>query len=324
MTGTGPARCFVCGARDWLASRDRARCSHCGVNVDPARYHAPAHAARLAEMLRSGALDMRAAGCGPDDPFVMDIYTLRIAASAVPLAVEPADAAQAVALAHPHGPPARAWLRAMPPPASPALPHAFGLGGIARAGAAAGLAERLLALAGPRVPVAVVVDGAGLEPAPDARLRIVRRPLAGDFGAQRGAVQDALAAMGARWALQLDDDEALDAADIDALRALAGQAERHGTVSIGLRRLNLVDGERSDLWPDVQYRLNRTHVRYRGRVHERPDAGGWRRTTIALRGTIEHRLERDRVTARSAGYGAMEAGAERSGDEAALLRPFAP
>ena len=256
----------------------------------------------------------------------MDAYTLRIAASRVGRGIEPADRRIAAQLAHPHGGPARCRVVRVPPAGSPALPAAFGVGGIARADRAAMLGDALRALVPATVPVAVLVDAtdAGTIPRGAGSLRYVARSLDGDFGAQRCAVQDVLRGMGARWALQLDDDETLDPAAIDTLRAMAGQADRQGVVSIGLPRSNLVDGRQSDLWPDIQYRLNRTHIRYRGRVHERPDPGGWRRTTIALCATIVHRLDGERVRRRSVEYEAMGDGGARPGDEEALLRPFAP
>ena len=149
---------------------------------------------------------------------------------------------------------------------------------------------------------------------------VLRRPLDGDFAAQRNAVQGASPTP---WVLQLDVDETPDPGLLDAMDALAMQADRHGLVSIGCPRRNLVDGTLSDLWPDVQYRLNRREVRYAGRVHERPDLGGrWQVSMIAPGATITHRLERARVVERSARYEAMRAGAGRPADEAALLRAF--
>ena len=321
------ARCFVCGARDWRASGAHARCSHCAVDVDPERHDARGFGATLREWMRPGPLDLAALGHGGDGPFTMDAFTLRIAASAVPLWVEPDGADQAAALAMPHGPPARAHLIAPPPAGSPGLGPAVALAGIARAENAATLAERLVGLAR-GAPVAVVADapeGTTLADVPGAVLlaRSLVGPRGPDFGAQRDAAQRLAASLGARWVLQLDDDEALAPSDLPPLAALAAQAERQGTVSIGLRRRNLVDGAWSDLWPDVQYRLNRVHVRYRGRVHERP-ARHWRRSTIALCASIDHSLERARITERERRYEAVEAGGGRAEDGAALLRAFAP
>ena len=93
--------------------------------------------------------------------------------------------------------------------------------------------------------------------------------------------------------------------------------------SIGLPRINRVDGARSALFPDIQYRLNRADIRFDGIVHERPVAP-FGETTLGLRGAIEHALSRDRVLARSALYEGMRTGAGRRGDERALLLPFDP
>ena len=326
---TGPAlaaleRCPVCGACDWRGTGARASCSHCGLAIDPRHFDAERCARTLRERLRPGPIDPSALGHGRGAPFALDPFTLRIAASARPLWVELADEAGAAALAHPHGSPARAHLVAPPPAGSPALGPPVALAAICRASDAPALAERLVAMAG-NAPVAVVADAPGGTPLPPVRgAALLTRPLNGDFGAQRNAAQDFAESLGARWVLQLDDDETLDGGALPALRAMASQADRQGTVSIGLRRRNLVDGAMSDLWPDVQYRLSRAGVRFRGRVHERPDAGGWRRTTIALCATIDHHLERARVAQRERRYEAMERGGGRSGDGAALLRAYRP
>ena len=156
-------------------------------------------------------------------------------------------------------------------------------------------------------------------PALDAR--VLAHPLDGDFGAQRCRAQDACRAP---WVLQLDADERPEPALLDAMDALAAMADRQGLRSLGFRRRNLVDGVWSDLWPDIQYRLNRRELRFRGRVHERPDAGGWRRSAIVPLGAIEHRLDGKRVRERTRRYGAMEATGARETDETALLRPFRP
>lgn len=327
-TGAVVERCFVCGARDWRPTEARVRCSHCGLDVDPGRYDARAHGATLKAWLRPGAIDLHALGHGTEGPFTMDAFTLRIAASRAPLWVEPDGSEQAAALAVPHGPPARAHLVVPPPAHSAALGPPVALAGIARAEDAAALAERLVALGG-GAPVAVVADAPSDAAMPAVRgATLLARPLGGpdgpDFGAQRDAAQAAAGRLGARWVLQLDDDETLDPPALAALHALARQAERQGTVSIGLRRRNLVDAIPSDLWPDVQYRLNHTRVRYGGRVHERPDAGHWRRTTIALCATIDHHLDRERIEQRERLYEGIERGGGRRGDGAALLRPYAP
>jgi hypothetical protein len=168
------------------------------------------------------------------------------------------------------------------------------------------------ALAAERVTVAGFAAGA---------VRVAARPLNGDFAAQRNALQG-LARHG--WMLQLDADEALSPATGRLLPALAALAEADGVVSIGLNRSNRVDGVLSDVFPDVQYRLNRTSLLYAGRVHERPVLDrGWPGSLIALHGCIEHRLSSAHVRARSRRYETLDPGRGRPEEEAALLRPYA-
>ncbi len=198
------------------------------------------------------------------------------------------------------------------------VPHAVTLGMIARAGEA----DRVVALLDdlrPHFPDAILlVDG---DATPLAQrlpwARVAAHPLDGDFAAQRNRVQ----AMATGWVLQLDSDERPDAALLAALGWLVRAAERDGLRALGLPRRNLVDGVRSALWPDIQYRLTRADIRYAGTVHERPVVP-FEQTSLALAGAIDHHLSRARVLERSCVYEAMSAGAGRPGDEAALLRPF--
>jgi len=152
---------------------------------------------------------------------------------------------------------------------------------------------------------------------------IVRaRPLAGDYGAQRNLVQS-LATK--RWVLQLDTDEQLDAGMIRHLGAIADDAEHWRSKVVGFPRFNLVDEKLSNFYPDVQYRLNRSDVRFESRVHETPAAlRDWRRVSVCFAGHIEHRLSRDRVVERSRCYEAIAAGGGRPYDEQQLLLPYRP
>lgn len=149
-------------------------------------------------------------------------------------------------------------------------------------------------------------------------LKVLAHPLNGNFAAQRNRVQ---AAAKLPWVLQLDTDERLDAATTDALPWLIADQERKDRSVVGIARLNLVDGQPSDHFPDVQYRLCRREVRYRNRVHETPDVS-WRETAVFLGGVIEHHLPRERVAARSKVYEALEKGAGRPHDENRLLTPY--
>ena len=305
-------RCFGCGARGWTARGEWLGCNHCGVQARKP-YDAAACDAALDALLRPGACAL-----GPDLPFHADIYTLRILASRRSLAVQPMDREDAAALAYPHSPhPARAWLA----PRAPAPPR-VALAMILRADALDGAFGRIEAWRDQFGEIVLVLDAPEAPPETRGSTTILRHPLAGDFAAQRNRAQRAA---GSPWVLQLDDDETPSADLLSAINALAAQADAQNVVSVGHRRRNLVDGAWSDLWPDVQYRLNRREVRFRGAVHERPAVpGGWRRTTIALDGTIDHYLERARVEERSRRYEAMREGGGRPGDERALLRPFAP
>ena len=323
---TEARRCIVCGARDWRPAgrttdpSERYRCSHCGLLVALDAYDAAALAASLEALLRPGSVALPRSGWGIDDPAWMDAYTLRIAASGRSLAFEPGDGSQAAALAHPHSRhPARGWLRALAP-----APARVALGMIVRASEvddALGFVRKLL----PRFAEAVIVaDGPVADDAlrPGDAIRVLSHPLDGDFGAQRTRVQRACRSP---WVLQLDADETPSDSLLDAMDALTAQADRQGLVSIGLPRRNLVDGEWSDLYPDIQYRLNRREVVYSGRVHERPDLkGAWRRSMIAPAATLDHALARERVERRSREYEALATGGGRPGDEAALLRPYRP
>jgi hypothetical protein len=262
----------------------------------------------------------------PEDPYGLDLYTLRTAATAPGLGVRALCEVDRGALLRPHSERAAAGeLFALAPTGSDTV----SLGLLCRpqdvAGALAGLADHA-AWTG---DVAILVDAPGARPRiatvagfPAGAVRIAARPLAGDFAAQRNALQD----LSRRpWMLQLDADEAIAPETGALLPALAALAEAGEAVSVGLPRCNRVDGVLSDVYPDVQYRLNRTSVRYRGRVHERPDLGGdWRRGFIALHGAIEHRLSRAHVLARSRTYEALDPGRGRPQEETALLRPYRP
>ncbi|WP_288413156.1 hypothetical protein [uncultured Sphingomonas sp.] len=200
-------------------------------------------------------------------------------------------------------------------------PHAVTLGMIARASESDRVARLLTDLAPHFADRIVLLDGSEGDAAALARAvpgaQVHAHPLAGDFAAQRNRVQ----ALATDWVLQLDSDETPDAALLAALGWLTAAADRDGLWALGLPRRNLVDGVQSALWPDIQYRLTRAHIRFAGTVHERPVVP-FERTSLALAGAIEHHLDRPRVIERSKVYEAMSAGAGRPGDEAALLRPF--
>ena len=279
----GP-RCPICGNDRW---HDRAlpECTHCGLAVADLAFDAASLRDSIAESLRHGSPE------------------------------------RGVALA-PHARRNAAWALGLVDgkPAIP-CPHDVTLGMIARASEAVAIAAMLTALRADLRRAIVVLDGTPDDAAALAQAvpwaNIHAHPLNGDFAAQRNRVQ----ALATGWVLQLDTDEMPDAALLASLGWLTAAADRDGLWALGLPRCNMVDGVQSALWPDIQYRLIRAHVRFAGTVHERPVVP-FERTSLALSGAIEHRLDRARVVERSRVYEAMSAGAGRPGDEAALLRPF--
>lgn len=324
-------RCFVCAAA-MIGPSDRTlsypggarrafplACNACGVllaeNGDAEACHA-----HLAQSL-AGPIFAPDRGA----PYGLDLYTLRSAATRWRLGTRPRDAAGRAELRHPHGTRA-AEAELFPLEAADESPVSLGL--LCRPADRDAVLASLPAQAGWTDDVAILIDGPAraAEPVPVAgfaarAVRVATRPLDGDFAAQRNALQG-LARH--RWMLQLDADEALAPETGRLLPALAALAEAEDVVSIGLARANRVDGILSDVFPDVQYRLNRTHLVYAGRVHERPVlAGGWPGSLIALHGCIAHRLSAAHVRARSRRYEALDPGRGRLEEEAALLRPYA-
>ncbi|MGU3537973.1 hypothetical protein [Methylobacterium sp. A54F] len=323
-------RCFVCAA-DMLGPSDRSltfengrrrsflrACASCGVLLDR-----DAEPAACREHL-ARRLDAPTFASDPDAPYGLDLYTLRSAATRVGLGIRPLDADDHAALRHPHSSrAARAGLFAL----GTAGRRPVSLGLLCRPAERDAVLAALPAHAAWTDDVAILLDAeASAERAvavagfPPGAVRIAAGPIDGDFAAQRNALQDL-----ARhpWMLQLDADEALDPAAGRLLPALAALAEAGDVVSIGLARRNRVDGVLSDVFPDVQYRLNRTGLRFSGRVHERPVlTGGWPRSFIALHGAIEHRLSRAHVRARSQRYEALDPGRGRLEEAALLLRPY--
>ncbi|WP_076069092.1 hypothetical protein [Sphingomonas montana] len=310
-------RCAICGNR---GRHDRhggvAECTHCGLRYLPGHRPPVAIRADLTERLAAPAIDLAR---DPPADWTCGIATLRIAAYGIGRAIRPADAPQATELAAPTGRlPAAATLSPLPPH-GPAIT----LGMIGRASELPVIAALIERIGSGFAAVRVLVDSA--DPVVVAGLSrpgltYAVHPLAQDFAAQRNRLH---AACHTPWMLQLDADEDLDVALLTALPGLAADADAHRLLSLAFPRRNLVDGVPSDHWPDVQYRLNRAEVRFSGVVHERPDPSrDWRRSALAPIGAIVHRLDGDRVRARTAAYGAMAPDGARPADEAALLRPF--
>jgi hypothetical protein len=257
----------------------------------------------------------------PDAAYGLDVYTLRTAATRLGRGTAP-EGGQRAAREAPHD--HRAAQGRLFDLAGSGAGPAVALGVLCRPHALDGVLAGLAAHAPWAAEAVVLLDA---PPAAETRravpgfpagVRIAFRPLAGDFAAQRNALQDLAPAP---WMLQLDADETLDAATGRLVPALAALAEATGAVSVGLPRENLVDGRLSDVFPDVQYRLNRRAVRYAGRVHERPDRD-WRAGFIALAGAIVHHLTEAHVRARSRRYEALDPGRGRVTEARALLEPY--
>ncbi len=320
-------RCFVCAA-DMLTPSERhlifpdgrrrafaLACGSCGVLLDR-----QADAARCRAHLTE-ALAGRAFAPDGEAPYGLDLYTLRIAATRLGRGLRPLGAEGRAALLHPH---AEQAAQAELYDLDGAQTRPISLGLLCRPSELGGV---LAGLPDWTDDVAILLDaeaaptrGVAVPGLAEGAVRVAARPLGGDFAAQRNALQ----AMARHpWMLQLDADESLDPATGRGLPPLAAMAEAGAVRSIGLARRNRVDGVLSDVFPDVQYRLNRSDVAYAGRVHERPQlAGGWRESFISLHGAIEHHLSRAHVEARSRRYEALDPGRGRPEEAQALLRPY--
>ena len=325
-------RCFICRS-DLLKRTERhieypdgrhrpfsLACASCGVLFDGGADQAACWT-HLAQGLTETMFRL-----APDAPYGLDIYTLRTAATRLGRGISPVHEGDHVALLLPHS--TRAACGNVFALAA-AQPDTISLGLLCRPRDLPSLLAGLPAQSAWTSDVAILVDAPDASPVPRAvtgfptgAVRIAARPLSGDFAAQRNALQDLSRRS---WMLQLDADESLTPAIGALLPALAALAEAGDAVSIGLPRENRVEGVLADVYPDVQYRLNRVCVRFIGRVHERPDLGGhWRRSFIALHGVIAHELARDHVEARSRRYEAMDPGRGRPEEEMELLRPYRP
>lgn len=323
-------RCFVCAA-DMLGPSGRSlvypsgrrrffsiACNACGVLMEPV-----CDPERCRDHL-AARLDRAVFRPDADACYGLDIYTLRIAATRCGRGVRPLGREDREALLNPH---AERAAQAELFPLDPAVGRPVSLGILCRAIERDAVLTALADHAAWTDDVVVMLDADAATPSavpvpgfPIGSVRVTARPLGGNFAAQRNALQD-LARHS--WMLQLDADEDLAPADGRLLPALAALAEAGNVESVGLARYNRVDGVLSDVFPDVQYRLNRTAVRYAGLVHERPVlAGGWSRSFISLHGAIEHRLSFAHVRTRSRRYEALAPGRGRPDEALALLRPY--
>ena len=301
-------RCPVCRARAIVAEASARVCAWCG-----ARWNGPhpPNRAALDALLVPGPV---VADPSRTSGLLLDDYTFRSAATARGLRFIPSRGEPITAHSRE---PAEGVLS----PLEPAHPANIALVVLSR-GDDPRLPTVLQRHASDFGEAVVVIDGK----APDGqlagigRLTLVERPLT-RFDRSRNAGQRAASC---DWTFHLDTDEVLPGPLRYSLHALTQLADAAGLDAIGFPRDTFVDGVRSDLHPDVQYRLVRSQVLFEGAVHERPDAcRDWTRTMVAQTGAIEHRVERAHVLARQARYDAMGQSAERKQDVRALLRPFA-
>lgn len=129
----------------------------------------------------------------------------------------------------------------------------------------------------------VVVDGGSVDgtQAQATRMgaRVFSRPFDYDFSAQRNY---AISLLETDWIYMHDPDERLEPTVIDILPLLISDKGQRILMSegilpeseelfdcFGFARKNFVDGIRTEIYPDYQYRLFRNYCRFEGRVHER-------------------------------------------------------
>lgn len=257
----------------------------------------------------------------------LDVYTLRTAATRLGRCAAPTNVAQCAALRAPH---ADLWAEATLTDLPDAAPADLEIVVLCRRHDVDACLARAAVWLRSGWDVIIVVDqeaDGSCEISPEhrstaGRLRIVRRPLDGDFATQRNFAQGFAER---RWVLQVDADETLNDALLRSLGGLISMAERDDILSVGFPRRNLVDGTLSDVYPDVQYRLNRAAVRFGGRVHERPILPrGWPQGFIALTGAIDHHLSAERVAERSRRYEALAPGEGRLDEAQRLMQPYRP
>ncbi len=322
------ARCPLCHARgieptvrtllsgNVVRSFDYA-CSHCGlllnepvIRLDPLQ----------TDVLLRSLCAQTSATVQADALLGCDIYTLRTIATRFNLAASPASTTQLHQLANPHG---TLSAEAHLVPLETLTPTPVALGILCSDREAGSVLERAALYSSWAAEVVVLVDRAGdpsktWQESSDGFVRVSSRLLSGNFADQRNALQ---ALCRSSWMFQLDADEDVSPELGNILTRLVTLADRQGAVSIGLARENLVDGQRADLYPDLQYRLNRRDISYEGIVHERPTRA-WQKSFIALSGVIRHHLTADRVANRSKIYERLQPGGGRLFEEHALQRSF--
>jgi hypothetical protein len=318
-------RCFLCDHRIEPAPA-RVTCPLCGIAFDPAGRERAA--TELAALLDRAGLAVPSSGLTGASGWTLPLAGLRMAASRAGRQAIPAGLARFVPLPLLDRLAGRIRVALAPRPAGTGAKVALGC--IARTSEAGALdlfveryagifAQFIFMLDGPEAEARAIADHLRTL-APGADIIVRAHALAGDFSAQRNRAQ---ALCTVPWIIQLDTDEQLDRGLIESLGAVAAEAEVWGTSIVGFPRANLVDGQLSNFYPDVQYRLTRAHVCYHRRVHETPlDGAHWRQVAVSLAGRIEHQLSRARVVERSREYEAIAEGGGKPQDESWLLEAY--
>lgn len=137
-----------------------------------------------------------------------------------------------------------------------------------------------IALFHPITDEIVVIDGGSSDDsmalARSAGARVLQRPFADDFSAQRNF---AVGQMRSQWIYMHDPDETLEPELLALLpRLVSDQAALRDAEILprspeefdcfGIARKNFIDGRWTESYPDYQYRLFRNYCRYRLPVHE--------------------------------------------------------
>jgi hypothetical protein len=287
----------------------RLECSHCGMLYDDHEA-----ATRAAVPFTTNV----AATCTPYQSFGFDMFTLRILAARFGLAARPLDAAQTEALSRAHSSLAGAAILS---PLDHLAASPMTLGVMCRDLELPSVLEKCAGFGDEFAECIVVVDQ------PNAwqtaleipqHCKVLNRNLDRDFGSQRNHIQDFSQS---DWVLQIDADEVLTVESVRKLRRLATLAAEQDVVSIGLPRKNFVGSRFSDLYPDVQYRVNRRGVRYEGKVHERP-VRPWQKSMIAVGLDISHLLDEAHVEQRSHVYDEISPGNGRLEEKGLLTTAF--
>lgn len=149
-------------------------------------------------------------------------------------------------------------------------------------------------------------------------IKLINSKFSGDFSRQRNFIQQSAET---EWVLQLDSDELISQDALSLIGQVIHTANKLGVSTVGLPRANNVDGVKSALYPDFQYRLNKHNVRFKNIVHEEPDVF-WRSKCITSLLEIQHSLDSERLPGRSKKYESMKEGAGRDLDRALLMTNY--